>query len=139
MINFKLLKKMSISIEDIEHLLYFDEINEFLEYISNVDIDKKFIVNLILLVFTKPNLNSPDWVKEIISIIEKDQFNTSMLAPNLRNIREIEIICNEFAQKIHYLNDNKEMYFNDYCITYDMFNEYLNVLYLWFRDNFDTD
>lgn len=130
---------MSISIEDIEHLLYFDEINEFLEYISNVDIDKKFIVNLILLVFTKPNLSSPDWVKEIISIIEKDQFNTSMLAPNLRNIREIEIICNEFTQKIHYLNDNKEMYFNDYCITYDMFNEYLNVLYLWFRDNFYTD
>lgn len=128
---------MFISDEDIENLLFVDEINEFLHYISKKEIDKKIIINIILVVFVNTHIESPDWVKEIISLIENDKFNTNMLALTLKYADGIELIFNDFIEKIYVLNDNREINFNDCHVTYDTFNDYLDALYVWFKENFE--
>lgn len=129
---------MSISVEDIEILLFDEDIKEFLECVSEGDIDKKVIINIILVVFINRDFESPDWLKEIIFKIEKEKFNSDMLAPKLKDVSGIETVFNELVVKLYDLNNNGKLLYNDYCVTYDMFNEYLDVLYDWFKENFET-
>lgn len=130
---------MSISAEDIEHLLVMDEVNEFLKYITTAEINKRVVVNLILLIFVKKEFQSPDWISEIVSFVAKDQFNSKMLTPTLKHIEGAENIFNEFVESIHVLYNRGKVFFNNSWITYDMFNEYFETLYTWFKDNFEVD
>lgn len=134
---------MSITDEDINNLLFIDEIKEFLHYISKEDIEKKIIVNIILIIFysehKSENISPVDWIKEIIIIMEEENITSRTLVPSLRDTHGIKLTLNDIVNKIYDLNKYKEISFNDCYVTYDMFNEYLDVLYEWFKDNFEIN
>jgi hypothetical protein len=131
---------MFITDGDIESLLFNDDIKCFLEYISENQIKQKIILNVILFIFTSECVNRDayyiDWVKEIITVL--DELNTDILPPNLKQLHGIEFIFNEVVSKIYDLNVRKEIILNDNYITYEMFNEYINLLYEWFLENFES-
>jgi hypothetical protein len=128
---------MLITDEDIENLLFNDDIKCFLEYVSENQIKQKIILNIILFIFTSECVNRytncTDWVKEMITVL--DELSTNILSPNLKQLQGIEFIFNEVITKIYDLNIHKEIVLNDNYVTYEIFNEYINILYEWFLEN----
>lgn len=127
----------------IESLILNNEIGEFLQLISEKDINQRLIVNFILYIFYSECMNSEldyvDWVNIIISAVEKNRFTTNMLVPKLKQVSGINLIFNDTMKLIYDLYNCGKVNINDYCITYDMFNEYIDVLYVWFKDNFEIN
>ena len=132
---------MYISDKHIEMLLSDEYLQEILCYISESCNNKEFIINFILFIFYSQAIegnsdNERDWINQIIFVFEKNTFNNTMLAPKLKSLN-IKIILEDIANSMYKLREFGEIKTNEYCVTYEMFNECLDTLFVWFKDNFE--
>jgi len=129
-----IIKMGTITDEDISLFLDDESIQDILNSIDSKKDTQSIIVNIILYLFNYPDLcNSNDWIQKIIILINDKKLGNNMLAPSLKNIN-IEHSFRYILDKLQLLENNEEMYFDNVCVTYDTFNEYIDCLYEWFLE-----
>lgn len=130
---------MDISDQDIEIVLYEENVRDFLNFIDDETFGNKYtVVNLLLFLFYSSCTKKKDWIEDIIYVIENEILNDTFLAPCVKeHIKKNTNLFQNIRETAIHIKNNGYVKIRNRDITYNMFNDYLNSLYLWCKNTFD--
>jgi len=126
-----------ITDEDIALFMNDENFREILNSIHSEIDTQGVIVNVVLYLFNNSMYDSQDdWIRKIINIINTINNNKNkhdILAPCLRNVN-IDISLSYIVDRLVILANHESLYYENVCITHEVFNEFIETLYVWFKN-----
>jgi len=126
-----------ITDEDIALFMNDEGFREILKTIHSETETQGVVVNVVLYLFNHSIYDSPDdWVRKIINIINiinNNKNKRDILAPCLRNVN-IESSLSFIVDRLGILDNHESLYYDNVCVTNEVFNEFIEALYIWFKN-----